>query len=132
MSCSGEMPDHGGGSWPLRKGANLVMGHGPHMPLGIEIYQDKPIFYGVGSFSFETGHRARTHPDCISLTLYMTTEDGGARAAFSFVRPNAQNEAVPRPIAAEQSELDHLRHPLARFDTVLEVEGDEVVVWPKS
>ena len=30
-------------------GADLVMGHGPHTPLGIEIYQDKPIFYGVGS-----------------------------------------------------------------------------------
>jgi poly-gamma-glutamate capsule biosynthesis protein CapA/YwtB (metallophosphatase superfamily) len=133
MACSGKMPDHGGGSWPLRKGANLVMGHGPHMPLGIEIYKDKPISYGVGSFSFETGHRARTHPDWIGLMLYMTTEDGGlARVAFSFVRHNAQNETVPRPIAAEQPELDHLRYLSARFGTVLEVEGDEVVVWPKS
>jgi poly-gamma-glutamate capsule biosynthesis protein CapA/YwtB (metallophosphatase superfamily) len=113
-------------------GANLVMGHGPHMPLAIEIYKDKSIFYGVGSFSFETGHRARAHPDWIGLMLYLTTEDGGlARAAFSFVRHNAQNETLPRPIAAEQSELDHLRQLSARFGTVLEIEGDEVVVWPK-
>jgi hypothetical protein len=41
-------------------GADLVMGHGPHLPLAIEIYKGKPIFYGVGSFSFETGHRAHT------------------------------------------------------------------------
>ena len=34
-------------------GANLVMGHGPHMPLGIEMCQGKPIFYEIGSFSFE-------------------------------------------------------------------------------
>ena len=79
-------------------GADLVMGDGPHMPLGIEIYKDKPIFYGVGSFSFETGHRARTHPDWIGLMLHVVTEDGVlARAAFSFVRHNAQNETVPDP-----------------------------------
>jgi poly-gamma-glutamate synthesis protein (capsule biosynthesis protein) len=113
-------------------GADLVMGHGPHMPLGIEIYKDKPIFYGVGSFSFETGHRSRTHTDWIGLMLRVATEDGVlARAAFSFVRHNAQNETVPRPLAAEQVELDHLRHLSARFGTVLEVEGDEVVAWAK-
>jgi poly-gamma-glutamate capsule biosynthesis protein CapA/YwtB (metallophosphatase superfamily) len=113
-------------------GANLVMGHGPHTPLGIEIYKDKPIFFGVGSFSFETGHRARTHPDWIGLMLHVATEDGVlTRAAFSFVRHNAQNETIPRPIAAEEPELDHLRHLSARFGTRLEVEGDEVVVWPK-
>lgn len=113
-------------------GADLVMGHGPHMPLGIEIYQDKPIFYGVGSFSFETGHRGRTHPDWIGLMLHVATEDGRlTRAAFSFVRHNAQNETVSRPIAAEQAELDHLRRFSTRFGTELKVEGDEVVVWPK-
>src|SRR5918996_1367152 len=108
-------------------GADLVMGHGPHMPRGIEIYQNKPIFYGLGSFSFETGHRGRAHPDWIGLMLHVAVEDGAlVRAAFSFVRHNAQNETVPHPIGAEQSELDHLRHLSARFNTVLEVEGDEV------
>jgi poly-gamma-glutamate capsule biosynthesis protein CapA/YwtB (metallophosphatase superfamily) len=113
-------------------GADLVMGHGPHMPLGIEIYRDKPIFYGVGSFSFETGHRGRAHPDWIGLMLQVAAEDRTlTRAAFSFVRHNAQNETVPCSIAAEQQELDRLRHLSARFGTVLAVEGDEVVVWPQ-
>ncbi len=113
-------------------GADLVMGHGPHMPLGIEIYNGKPIFYGVGSFSFETGHRGRMHPDWIGLMLHLTVEHGAlARAAFSFVRHNAQNETVPRPLAAEQGELDQLRRSSAPFSTVLVVEGDEVVVWPQ-
>jgi poly-gamma-glutamate capsule biosynthesis protein CapA/YwtB (metallophosphatase superfamily) len=111
-------------------GADLVMGHGPHMPLGIEIYQDKPIFYGVGSFSFETGHRGRAHPDWIGLMLQATVEDAAlVRAAFAFVRHNAQNETVLRPIAAEQAALDQLRRLSMRFSTVLEVEGDDVVVW---
>jgi poly-gamma-glutamate capsule biosynthesis protein CapA/YwtB (metallophosphatase superfamily) len=113
-------------------GADLVMGHGPHMPLGIEIYQGKPIFYGVGSFSFETGHRGRTHPDWIGLMLQVAVEDGAiGRVAFAFVRHNAQNETVPRPIVAEQEELEQLRRLSTRFSTGLEVEGDEVVVRPE-
>jgi poly-gamma-glutamate synthesis protein (capsule biosynthesis protein) len=110
-------------------GADIVLGHGPHLPLGIEIYKHKPIFYGVGSFSFETGHRARTHPDWIGLMLHVTVEDAAlVRAAFTFVRHNAQNETVPRPIAAEQAALDQLRRLSTRFATALVVEGDEVVV----
>jgi poly-gamma-glutamate synthesis protein (capsule biosynthesis protein) len=113
-------------------GADLVMGHGPHMPLGIEIYKNKPIFYGVGSFSFETGHRGRTHPDWIGLMLQVAVENGVlGRVAFALVRHNAQNETVPRPIAAEQVELEQLRRLSTRFSTALAVEGDEVVVWPQ-
>ncbi len=63
--------------------------------------------------------------------LHVTVEDAAlVRAAFSFVRHNAQNETIPRPTAAEQAELDQLRRLSARFATALEVEGDEVVVWP--
>jgi poly-gamma-glutamate capsule biosynthesis protein CapA/YwtB (metallophosphatase superfamily) len=113
-------------------GADLVMGHGPHMPLGIEIYKDKPIFYGVGSFSFETGHRGRTHPDWIGLMLHVAVEDAVlVRAAFSFVRHNARNETIPRAITEEQAEVDQLRRLSTRFGTTLQVEGDEVVVWRK-
>jgi poly-gamma-glutamate synthesis protein (capsule biosynthesis protein) len=113
-------------------GADLVMGHGPHMPLGIEIYKDKPIFYGVGSFSFETGHRGRTHPDWIGLMLHVAVEDAVlVRTAFSFVRHNARNETIPRAITEEQAEVDQLRRLSTRFGTTLQVEGDEVVVWRK-
>jgi poly-gamma-glutamate capsule biosynthesis protein CapA/YwtB (metallophosphatase superfamily) len=34
-------------------GADIVVGHGSHFPMGIEIYQDKPIFYSVGNFVFQ-------------------------------------------------------------------------------
>ena len=113
-------------------GADLVLGHGAHLPLAIEVYKHKPIFYGVGSFSFETGHRARTHPDWIGLMLHVAVEDAAlVRAAFAFVRHTAQNETVPRPIAAEHAALDQLRRLSTRFATALVVEGDEVVVCPR-
>jgi poly-gamma-glutamate capsule biosynthesis protein CapA/YwtB (metallophosphatase superfamily) len=34
-------------------GADLVVGHGSHTVLGIEIYRDRPIFYGLGNFFFQ-------------------------------------------------------------------------------
>ena len=113
-------------------GADIVIGHGPHFPLAMEIYEDKPIFYGLGSFSFETGHRGRKHPDWIGLMLHIAVDHGTLRrAAFSFVRHNAHNQTISCPIAAEQEELAELRRLSARFATELRVEGDEVVVWSK-
>ena len=34
-------------------GADIVVGHGAHFPLGIEIYKGRPIFYGMGNFIFQ-------------------------------------------------------------------------------
>jgi len=37
----------------VEAGADIVVGHGPHVLRGIEIYQGKPIFYSLGDFIFE-------------------------------------------------------------------------------
>jgi poly-gamma-glutamate synthesis protein (capsule biosynthesis protein) len=34
----------------IDEGADLVVGHGPHLLRGMEIYQGKPIFYSLGNF----------------------------------------------------------------------------------
>jgi poly-gamma-glutamate synthesis protein (capsule biosynthesis protein) len=34
-------------------GADIVIGHGPHMLRGIEVYRGKPIYLSLGSFVFE-------------------------------------------------------------------------------
>lgn len=34
-------------------GADLFVGHGPHLLRGLEIYKGKPIFYSVGNFIFQ-------------------------------------------------------------------------------
>lgn len=36
----------------IESGADAVIGHGPHVLRGIEIYQGKPIFYSLGNFFF--------------------------------------------------------------------------------
>lgn len=34
----------------IDEGADIVVGHGPHMLRGIEVYKGKPIFYSLGNF----------------------------------------------------------------------------------
>jgi len=34
----------------VEEGADIVVGHGPHLLRGIEIYEGKPIFYSLGNF----------------------------------------------------------------------------------
>jgi len=115
----------------IESGADLVMGHGPHVPLGIGCHQGKPIFYGVGSFSFETGHRAMRHPDWIGLMVRLSLEDGKpTRTAFSFVRHNEKNETIPRPVSAETHELEILSRASAALGATLTPDGDEIVVTP--
>lgn len=37
-------------------GADIVIGHHPHVIQGFEIYRGRPIFYSVGNFAFGTGN----------------------------------------------------------------------------
>ena len=37
----------------IDEGADVFIGHGPQVPLGIEIYKGKPVFYSLGSLVFQ-------------------------------------------------------------------------------
>lgn len=37
----------------IDEGADVVVCHGPHFTLGIQLYNKKPIFYGMGLFIFQ-------------------------------------------------------------------------------
>jgi poly-gamma-glutamate capsule biosynthesis protein CapA/YwtB (metallophosphatase superfamily) len=37
----------------IEEGADAIIGHGPHILRGIEIYQGRPIFYSLGNFIFQ-------------------------------------------------------------------------------
>lgn len=40
----------------IESGADIVMGHGPHVIQPIELHQGKPIFYSLGNFVFDWFH----------------------------------------------------------------------------
>jgi poly-gamma-glutamate synthesis protein (capsule biosynthesis protein) len=110
-------------------GADVVIGHGPHYSLPVEIYKGKPIFYGLGSFSFHTGHGGIAHGDWVGM-LARVVVDGGkvAETAFRLVRHNEQNETYVCDPAKESAALEEIRSRSTSLGTKLTVEGDEVRV----
>jgi poly-gamma-glutamate synthesis protein (capsule biosynthesis protein) len=110
-------------------GADVVIGHGPHYSLPVEAYKGKPIFYGLGSFSFHTGHGGRRHGDWIGMMARVETEQSCvAAASFQFIRHNDANETVIRPPADEGATLARISERSAKFGTKLEICGAAVRV----
>lgn len=52
----------------IDEGAHAVIGHGPHILRGIEIYKNRPIFYSLGNFIFQ--NETLTHLPADSYELY--------------------------------------------------------------
>jgi len=44
-------------------GADMLIGHGPHLLRGLEIYKGKPIFYSLGNFIFQHEYTQRLPAD---------------------------------------------------------------------
>jgi poly-gamma-glutamate synthesis protein (capsule biosynthesis protein) len=110
-------------------GADIVIGHGPHYSLPVEAYRGKPIFYGLGSFSFHTGHGGRRHGDWIGMMAQVELASRTVRqAGFRFVRHNDANETVLCQLANEGETLARLTDRASRMGTRLERAGDQVAI----
>ena len=110
-------------------GADVVMGHGPHFPLGIEIYKNKPIFYSLGSFSFHTGHGAKKHPDWIGMMPILTgTGTEIVEVRFALVRHNQKNETYFVSPADETRELEEIFASSEPYNTKFSIDENEVVL----
>ena len=108
-------------------GADIVIGHGPHYSLPVEAYRGRPIFYGLGSFSFHTGHGGRKHGDWIGMMVRAAVAGKAIiGTSFQFVRHNDRNETVPCRLADEAAEFTDIRTRSESFGTKLIPRMDEV------
>ncbi len=115
----------------IDSGADIVIGHGPHFPLGIEFYNGKPIFYGLGGFCFIPKYEDRLNLDSVGLMVNLTLEDKEIiRTAFSFVRLDKNCQVIIRPLEKEEDMLKIIKK-ISPASTVFTVEGDEIVVKPE-
>ncbi|HET6609821.1 MAG TPA: CapA family protein [Rhodopila sp.] len=106
-------------------GADLVIGHGPHHFLPVEVYRGKPIFYGLGSFSFHTGHGGREHGDWIGMMADVSFDAGAVtQAGFRFVRHNDRNETVLSRLADEPEAVAEATAGSASFGAHLSARDD--------
>jgi poly-gamma-glutamate capsule biosynthesis protein CapA/YwtB (metallophosphatase superfamily) len=117
----------------IDSGADIVVGHGPHYALAVEVYRGRPIFYGLGSFSFHTGHGGRRHDSWVGMMARVVAGKAGVEAAtFQFVRHNDSNETYLRRLADEADALAEITEASASFGTELTPEGDQVRVGLKG
>lgn len=113
-------------------GADIVVGHGPHYALAVEFYKGKPVFYGLGSFSFHTGHRGQ-HGDWLGLLARVTFNGRQIEnCALQLVRHNASNETVLCDPANESAELEALNARCAAYGTRLRPEGMTLAIERKT
>ena len=71
----------------IDEGADLVVGHGPHLLRGMEIYRGRPIFYSLGNFIAQNHlvhklpadayHRFRVDPARTPSELFASREQNG-------------------------------------------------------
>jgi poly-gamma-glutamate synthesis protein (capsule biosynthesis protein) len=108
-------------------GADIVMGHGPHYTLPIEVYNGKPIFYGLSNVTFGTGHLGRRHSGWIGLLVEVTFERGAvAGCRFRFVRSNDKDETFLCRLADEAEALADLTARSGKLGAALKSDGDHV------
>ncbi len=73
-------------------GADIIIGHHPHVLSSIDVYKDTVIFYSLGNFVFDQGW-SRTEDS--ALVQYILTNEGEGRFE---VTPFRIREATPTPV----------------------------------
>ena len=110
-------------------GADIVIGHGPHYSLPVEVYKDRPIFYGLGSFSFHTGHGGLRHGDWLGMLVRVSLDHGRvAKVTLQFVRHDDRNRTILRALAEEGAAFDQIARESAGLGAQLAAQGDEVSI----
>lgn len=109
----------------VEAGADIVLGHGPHMILPIELHRGKPILYGSGNFSFQVAHQADAHTEWTGMTVRVDIRDKRPAAMqFRFVQRNSANQTVFVPAPEVAQERDLLMRASAALGADLHISAD--------
>lgn len=131
ISSSNQMIDYQRevGQAAIRAGADLVMGHHPHCPQGIEIVEGRPIFYSLGNFAFDWYKMRGRNLEGMLLkcTIRQRILE---RVAFVPVRRNQENlvEILDPSQEPGNTIVDQVRELSAAYGTTLTTADNEVVV----
>jgi len=110
-------------------GADIVLGHGPHMILPLELHAGRPIVYGGGNFSFLYAHDSKPHADWVGMIMQAEITDRAIRRlTLSFVRRDQDDRTILRSVQDEPAERDALIASAAANGAALAVEGDRLVL----
>ena len=113
----------------IDSGADLVLGHHPHVLQGLEIYKNRLIAYSLGNFAF--GSYSRFATDSIILNVYLTDDGLFYARCIPINVDNREVEFQPDFLIGEQgqavvSKLMKLSLPLNSHQDILDHSG---FVW---
>jgi len=105
-------------------GADIIVGHGPHLVHGVELHRGRPIFYSLGKVVFDwPAMRGRgggilatvdQQAQRISLHLVSTTDEHGQ---VRLLAPDEPDGASLSPTACRPSQLSSAPQPSALTTT---------------
>ncbi len=120
-------------------GADIVIGHGPHQPLAVEVYRGRPVFYGLGNFAFKFRHWRSTKGAIdagvtgkdawIGILVDVAFSDGAIRkVAFRTVRHNEQFQAAIRHASDDVELVERIKQFSSIYGTAFSISSEETVV----
>ncbi|NLG25691.1 MAG: CapA family protein, partial [Clostridiales bacterium] len=114
------------GHMAVDRGADLVLGHHPHVVNGIEVYKGVNIVYSLGNFSFG-GKRNPKDKDTFIFQQQFTVQDGEILSTEPSVIPcritssSSYNNYQPTPVTGQAADqiLKKIEYYSRKFDQAL-------------
>ena len=112
-------------------GADLIIGHHPHVPRGVEIYKGKVIFYSLGNFIFGHNHtywmdnylgRLTLTPEKIKSVEILPIAGRGNHLSQPYVLIGDEADALLEDVQTRSAELD----------TRMEIRGEVGFIVPET
>lgn len=111
----------------VEAGADLVLGHGPHVPRALELYQERLIAYSLGNFCTYYGINVRGKNGLAPILNVSLYDDGefksGQIISARQIRPNGPALDHRHSAARLMAELTRLDFP----DTPLEISSEGLI-----
>ncbi len=117
----------------LDAGADVILGHHPHVPRGVEVHQGKPIFYSFGNLTF--GHTHDYWMDNYAARLTIEKKKGSTQVTRIDILPTAgklTTLAQPWVLTGEdaRTRLLDVQKRSEELDTRMEIKGDVGIIKP--
>lgn len=115
----------------LDSGADIILGHHPHLPSGIEASNGKVIFYSLGNFIFGHNHTEWMDNYLARLTL---TPDGITKVEVLPISGRGISLSQPHLLkgAAARGLLEDVQARTAALDTRMDIVGDVGIIKPQE
>ncbi|MBI4539116.1 MAG: CapA family protein [Gemmatimonadetes bacterium] len=112
-------------------GADVIVGHHPHVPRGVEVYKGKVIFYSLGNLIFGHAHTYWMDNYLGRLTL---ARDGIKKVEILPISGRGNNLGQPRLLEGDAARalLEDIQKRTAQLDTQMEVQGNIGVILPQA